>query len=74
MDYGCTESNITYKTNGGKEMSIKCWKKVEDDDLSEMSDFYDSVYEGDADIIQNNIGDKQEEDKGKEIDDENVKF
>lgn len=50
--YGCSEGELTYKNQKGIEKTIKCWKKLEDEELLAMDAFYEDVYEADTDIIQ----------------------
>jgi hypothetical protein len=47
ISYGCSEGELTYSSKGG-EKRVACWKKPEDEELESMSDFYEDVYEGDA--------------------------
>jgi hypothetical protein len=72
--YGCKEGQLEYKTSSGRQMKIHCWTKDDDEDLEERSDFYGSVYEGDADIINQVKNKEHEEEQKKTVDDAGVKF
>jgi hypothetical protein len=52
LSYGCTDGEVKYTTPSGAVKIIKCWKRVEDNELLELDTFYEDVYEGDQDIIQ----------------------
>lgn len=65
-DYKCQEGEIAYKTSKGVVINIPCWKKVEDDELREMDIFYEDIYEGQADIIQEKESDNE---GGSDVDD-----
>jgi hypothetical protein len=69
--YGCFEGELAYKTAKGTEKTVKCWKKLDDEELLEMDAFYDEVYDGDADTPRKSASDNdQEEGNG----DEETKF
>jgi hypothetical protein len=70
IEYGCTDGEFVYRNVKGEEKTINCWKKPDDDELSEMDSFYEDVYEGDADILRKNKLDKEQ----KEGNDDDVKF
>jgi len=60
-EQGCAqEAELVYTTPRGEQKSIRCWKKDETPELLEMGSFYDDVYEGDADYINNNPLKKEE--------------
>jgi hypothetical protein len=60
VQYGCVEGELKY-TNAAKiEKTIKCWKKVEDDELRSLDTFYDDIMEADAGVIENNKLHKQD--------------
>jgi hypothetical protein len=71
--YGCVDADLEYHTPQGEERSISCWKKEEDDELLNMSVFYDDVYEGDTDILQkervrsDETGEREDEDDGLDV-------
>jgi hypothetical protein len=44
--------------------TIKCWKRIEDDELLELDAFFEDVYEGDQDIIKKNKLQKEEPKEG----------
>jgi hypothetical protein len=67
--YGCSDHSFTYKNLRGEEKAIPCWKKADDKELSEMSAFYEDVYEGDADTMR-----KGSLNKDRRSDDDDVKF
>jgi hypothetical protein len=59
--YGCSEGELKYRTPRGTERVVKCWKKAEDEELSELGAFYEDIYEGDADIARANpVGDAED--------------
>jgi hypothetical protein len=70
--YGCELGELTYKNPSGVEKTIECWKKADDDELKAMDGFYEDIYEGDADTLQNNKLNK--EDKEVTDDDGDTKF
>jgi hypothetical protein len=65
--YGCTDGELRYGTPRGEERTVKCWIKNDDEELLEMSVFYEDVYDGDADVIRKAKLNKEESD-------DNVKF
>ena len=46
--FGCEEGTLSYKTKGGRDMTIRCWVKDEDEELEERFAYYDDMYEQDA--------------------------
>jgi hypothetical protein len=75
LSYGCSQAELTYINPHGAERTISCWKKLEDEELRGMGDFYDDIYEGDADILSKDVS--NEEDEGHEDsggDDDEVRF
>jgi hypothetical protein len=64
LTYGCTEGEIKYTTSSGIVKTIKCWKRIEDDELLELDAFFEDVYEGDQDIIRKNKLQKEEPKEG----------
>jgi hypothetical protein len=65
--YGCSDGEVKYKTSSGEEKVVKCWKKPDDMELSGMGIFYDDIYNGDDEIIQDDgLGKESKEGDGNE--------
>jgi hypothetical protein len=64
ISYGCSAGELPYMSSHGEERIISCWKKPDDEELLEMSVFYEDVYEGDADILQKTATKQGEEEDG----------
>jgi hypothetical protein len=69
-NYGCSDGVVTYRTSSGKEKTIRCLKKAEDDDLLSMDAFYKDIYDGSADIV----GEQDNETERQETSDDSIKF
>lgn len=48
LRFGCEEGTLSYKTKGGRDMTIRCWVKDEDAELETRLTYYDDMYEQDA--------------------------
>jgi hypothetical protein len=69
--YGCSEAELRYKSVGGIERVVPCWKKPEDGELQETVALYGDVHEADMEIL-GSIKPKQGQETGG--DDAGVKF
>jgi hypothetical protein len=65
------DAELEYTTPKGEVKILRCWKKMETDELRDMGNFFEDMYEADADIIRKNPLHKNEQEKGS---DEGVKF
>jgi hypothetical protein len=63
ISYGCSEGELAYFSRG-RRRSIRCWKKPEDDELAGMDDFYEDIFDGDAETLRelSTGGEYEEED------------
>jgi hypothetical protein len=52
QDYGCSEAVLEDTVSGGERISIRCWKKEEDDLLRERRLYYKNVLEKDAELLE----------------------
>lgn len=46
--FGCTEGSVKYSTKSGKEVTVHCWVKKDDEELNSKLEYYDDMYEQDA--------------------------
>ena len=52
LSFGCTESSLTYNNKKGKEKTIRCWNKSDDDELNSMDGYYGDIYDSDKDVLK----------------------
>lgn len=54
LRFGCEEGAIEYTNGIGEMRAVECWKKVEDDHLKKLDNFYDDIMEADELTLMNN--------------------
>lgn len=68
--YGCKEGKLPYATATGEQKLIDCWVKEEDDQLADMTTFFDDILEADAQVIGENLLHKEDDRGSPDADDQ----
>ena len=52
LSFGAVEDTLVYTNKQQKEIRVDCWSKTEDDGTTGVKEFYEDVYVGDQELIE----------------------